>query len=1028
MMMLKLIEAPTLDDALSALSERARKNETLSRKTLVFCEDRLTLLAERAVLKGTGGTFFSEVTTFKRFLSGAEHTLSKEGSVTVLSALIEKHEGELNCFKKGAAQAVYETLAQLAASRVDAALLKESAERTEGMLRLKLLDLGFLLERYGDFLKERNLLDENGYLALLPEKISSGALTDTDVFFFCFPSFTGQAREGLRAAFAGARSVTGVFLAGKENFYTNEAAGIFRAVAKEFGGAEEETLPCTAVKEAAVLRSVLFSPDAKEAPVPAKEITRFTAADETAEADTVAALVKKYVAEGKRYRDLAVLVGGEEQFLAVERAFSAHRIAYYADKKRAYSRHPFCRLVFSVLDAVADGVLPHEADDIASSAYFGKGDNYRNYLLKFGSYRGAYNREIKDGDALGGMDRGELVLCRKRMKDILALFRAKDRAAGYAESIRKLWELVDGEKTTAKLAAGLDADEAEFLRIDRLEKFLKETESLVGEEKFTAREFCTLLKNGLEALTVSVMPQCADAVFVGDITESKICRSPVLFCVGLTEDLPRVSQDTAVISDNEIDKLKTLGAEITPAIAQVNARAREALALNLCAFTEELYLSCSVQKNGDETQPSEIFSDVGQAFNCKDLPDLFPYNCGEYGPALLSYFAMKGAVEGAVHKDAVTLIERYSSLREVLMHGGHGWVAVDPDALEAGAVKPPVPEAGALYFKGEFSPTLLETYFDCPYKSFAMRALYLSERDERGLFDAADAGTFVHTVLEHSALHFNEFADEKECEAFARADAETLAKTAQFAALSDTAAGTYAGTRLLEEATAVAVEAYRQLALSAFRVRAPEMKVKLPELNLTGTADRVDKADSFVRVIDYKTGNIADKDSIAAYYTGRKLQLELYLNACAKEGVAAGAFYFPASSDFRSEKTAEGRFRMKGFYCKDPEIVKSMDPAREEGKKSAFFEVGERMDKSMDRAVFNDFLTYSLLVSEQAEGEMKAGNVRPAPYHGACQYCKLKGACGFVGTERRETNITCKEVAEIVRKTRKKETENEADA
>lgn len=1008
--MLKLIGAPTLDDALFCLAKEAAENEARAHNTLIFCEDRLTLLAERAVLKGTGGTFHAEVTTFKRFLSGTQRTLSKEGSVTVLSALLEKHEGSLSCFKKGAAQAVYETIAQLAASRVDAELLKKSAEETEGMLRLKLLDLSFLLEKYNEFLSERNLLDENGYLALLPEKIASGALADTDVFFFCFPSFTGQAREALRAAFAGARSVTGVFLAGRENFYTNEAARIFRAVASEFGGAEVSQLPSSLTGEAAELKSVLFSPDAWGAPAPSKQITRFSCADETAEADTVAALIKKYVAEGKRYQDLAVLVGGEEDFLAVERAFAAHRIPYYADKKRPYSRHPFCRFVFSVLEAAADGVLPEEADDIASSVYFGKGDNYRNYLLKYGGYRGACKREIKED--LDGEAREELVLCRARMLAILSCFRAKAKAANYTEGIRKLWEIVEGERVTLELSEGLSKDEAEFLRIDRLEEFLKETESLVGGESFTAREFCSLLKNGLEALTVSVFPQCADAVFVGDITESKIYRSPVLFCMGLTDALPRVSQDTAVISDGEIDKLKTLGAEITPAIAQVNARAREALALNLCAFTEALYLGCPLQRGGAETTPSELFSYAEQAFLFQPLPDLFPYNCSEYGPALLNYFAMKGAVEGTP-ADATTLIERYSSLREILLKGGHGWVAVDPDALALDAVKPSVPEAGELYFKGEISPTLLENYFECPYKSFALRALHVAEREERGVLDAADAGTFVHTVLERTARRFNEFGGAEECLESARAEAEALIHSPQFSSLADTAAGAYAGARLIEEAAAVTAEAYRQLTGSMFRVREAEKEVRLEALRLRGKADRVDAADALVRVIDYKTGHI--DDSPTAYYTGRKLQLELYLNACAEGGVAAGAFYFPASSDFTRADEAEGRFRMRGFFCSDPEILTSMDPAREEGKKSAYFEGGGRTEKGMPRETFEDFLTYSVLVSDRAEGEMRGGNVTPSPYDGACERCKLKGMCGFVGVPRKEPAAKCGEIAKIVR-------------
>ncbi len=1001
--MLKLIQAPTLDDALSALSALARDNEKNGRRTLVFCEDRLTLLAERAVLAGTGGTFLTEVSTFARFLE-EKKALSKQGSVMAVAALLEKHADELRCFRKGAAQAVYETLAQLSASRVDAETLKRSAEETEGMLRLKLLDLSFLLERYGEFLREKGLLDETGYLALLPEKIERGALRDTDAVFFAFPSFTKQGREGLCAAMEYARSTTGIFLAGERNWYTNEAARAFRALAARFGGAEEQKLPLTLQGDALLLHEALFSPEWRE-PVPAQNVVAFSAADEAGEAYAVAALVKKYVAEGKRYRDLAVLAGGEEYFLAVGKAFDAFRIPYYADRKRAFSEHPFCAFALSVLQAVQDGVLPEEADDIAASVYFGGGEEYRNYLLRFGAYRGAVRREIRGAESLGGADRETLVRARERMLSYLKLFRAKDRAGAYAEGIRKLWEAADGERVTEGLKRKLSGEEGEFLDISRLWKALDETETVAGEGTFTAREFAALLESGLSAMEVSLFPRRADAVFVGDITESRIYRSPVLFCIGITDELPRVSQDTAVISDGEIARLASLGAEIEPAIAQVNARARESLALNLTAFGETLYVSTPARRGESETSPGEIFLYLRRAFRPASLPDLFPYDCCEAGPALLRFFALLDELGNG--KNAAETIARYSSLRQVLLSSDRG---TDPDALRAGAEKPRVPEAGELYFARDFSPTLLETYFDCPYKSFAMRALRLSDREERGAVDAADAGTFVHTVLKRTARLFNELESAEACVATAKKEAEALLASPMFSALADTAAGGYAGARLIEEAAAVTAAAYRQLACSEFRVRETEAGIRLPALKLSGKADRVDEADGFVRVIDYKTGSF--DDSPTAYYTGRKLQLQLYLRAASAEGRAAGAFYFPAADDFTGAD-AEGKFRMKGFFCSDEEVLSRMDKTRAEGGKSEFYEGGGRTEKGMDRARFEEFLSYAELVSAGAEREMRKGNVRPSPYEGACEYCKLKGACGFVGAVRKEPSARCAEIAEI---------------
>ena len=250
--MIRLIEAPTLDDALSFLRADIARGEDGGRdgrtKNLIFCEDGLTLLAERAVLAATGGTFCTEVSTFARFLGGEGRVLSKHGSVMAVSAILTDLEGQLGCFSPRAAEAVYETIAQLSASRVDAELLRRGAEGAEGMLRVKLSDLALILERYEAFLRAEGMLDENGYLALLPEKLSSGALSGVNVYFFAFPSFTRQAADGVRAACLHAKNVTGVFLGGSEAFYTGEAARVFREAAADAGGAEALPLPSSSVR------------------------------------------------------------------------------------------------------------------------------------------------------------------------------------------------------------------------------------------------------------------------------------------------------------------------------------------------------------------------------------------------------------------------------------------------------------------------------------------------------------------------------------------------------------------------------------------------------------------------------------------------------------------------------------------------------------------------------------------------------------------------------------------------------------
>lgn len=1003
--MSRIIGAPTLDDALAALRGRVEKNEACGEKTLIFCEDRLTLLAERAVLSALCGTFLTEVTTFARFLSG-EKVLSKQGSVMEISALIEENAEKLSCFRERSAQAVYETIAQLSASRVDASLLRESAVECEGTLKNKLSDLALLFEAYSTRLQEKGLLDENGYLGLLPEKLSSGALNATHVIFFGFPSFTKQAQAGVTAALRAARSVTGIFLAGREELYTNEGARIFRKLCEEEGSAEPSMVKCSLSEEALQLQKGLFSPERFSLPpMRTERVRRFTAADEQEEYALASALIKKHVAEGTRFREIAVLVPGKECLPLLEKTFHAYKIPFYADKKRAFSEHPFCQFTLSVLAAVSDGVLPDEADEIASSVYFGDGDSYRNYLLKFGGYRGAVRREIKDGDAVRGYDREKLIACREKLLSALALFPKKGTGSAFVGGVRQLLSLAGAEEVTERLQESFTGAEREFLDLKPLDMLLNEIETIAGERLFTAREFYKTLKSGLEALEIGMIPQSLDAVFVGDITDSKFERVSVLFATGLTEELPRAMQDTAVISDGELERLKTIKLEIEPAIAQVNARARESLALNLCAFTEALYLSYPLKKGGKECERGEILMYAEKLFEMPPMPDLFPYDCCEEEPAALRLLALKNAIECGRERDSAKYSALYAAIEKL-------YGTAHTERLLSGGRKENVPQKEL----GEASPTMLERYFECPYSGFVTRMLGLREREERTVLDT-DTGTFVHRVLEECAKKFNDFSEETECRTYARATGEALLRSPRFAALSDTDAGIYTASRLIREGEEVAAAAYRQLALSAFRVQETEGKIALPELSLSGKTDRIDSSDDYIRIIDYKTGAI---DSTAlSYYTGRKLQLQLYLQAASKGKKAAGAFYFPAQDGFT--KQDEIKYRMSGFFSGEDEVLTRLDTTLKEGEKSTLFEGkrdGKFTDKGMRQEEFEAFLDYSILISQRAENEMKEGHILPSPYDGACEFCKLKSLCGFVDTPRKENSIKCAGIAGIVQKER----------
>lgn len=1002
------IRAATLQDALESLSDEIARRESAGERNYIFCEDRLTLLAERAVLKKSGGTFLSEVTTFARFLSSEKPVLSKEGSVMKIGELILKRKGE-GCFTGGSARAVYETIAQLSASRVGEEALLSAAGSTDGTLKRKLCDLAYLLKEYNAFLNENGLIDENGYLSLLPDKIADGNLENVNLFFFAFPSFTRQALEGVRAAFLNAKSVTGIFIGGEETLYTQHALNAFLRTAEECGAVmKRRQAPSAGGRENRAIIEGMYSP-VTEAPIRTDKISLFEARDEVEEFERIAALIKKHVSEGERYFNIGVLVPGADYFPTAEKVLSQYKIPFYLERKRALSEHPFSGYVLSILEGASDGLLPDEADRVAANPCFGEADEYRNYLLRYGQYRGAARREIKKQEEIGDFDRERLVPFSDKMRAIFRLFPARAKGAAFVSAVRTLYERTHWEEVLEKLEAdageageGFSPAEENFLKIgvaseDAFGKTLTEIERVAGDREFTVREFSALLKSGLDANEVLLIPPSLDAVFVGDATECMFGQTPVLFAAGLTENLPVVSEDTAIISDKEIKRLSEIRVEIEPAMGEVNARMRESFALNLASFTKRLYMSRPLKLHGDETQKSEALIFAEKRFLTAPMPEIFPFDCSEKTPAALRMIREKeNFIRGEYGKDADTL--RYNAIRAALEESGCDTVFRQRHAA--------TPLAARLWLNGAtVSPTLLESYFECPYEGFVTRALKLSEQRE-GSVAQSDAGIFVHAVLESAAVRFNEIGTEAELETCVRAIAEQLLSEPRFLPLLDTPEGRYARERLLKECLVATRAAWKQIFSSRFRVTDTERNISIPALKIAGKADRIDEADGAVRVVDYKTGYL--DDSPTAYYTGRKLQLELYLYAASEGKKPAGAFYFPAADSFAKEGSGT-RFSMKGFY--NSELVSAFDTTLSEGEKSEFFEAG----KGMTGEEFHDFLEYGYYVSEEAEREMKEGNFAPSPYGDACDRCRLKSLCAYTGEARQESNLNCADITRIVR-------------
>ncbi len=1037
--MIEAFLCATLGAALEKLKVIVGEREKAGKKTVIFCEDRLSLVAERTVCAAVEGTFLTSVYTFARFLSAeggkSADVLSSQGSAMVVRRIIEEHKGELSLFKKlssaGAAQAVYDTIALLYSSRISADDV--SAAAGEGFLGGKLRDLGTIYSAYEKFLKESGKEDRNGYLRKLCGVLESSAkIRGSLVIFLGFQAFTCTALECVRSAFSAAESVSGLFIGGKEDVYVNEAAASFLKAAEDFGGARREEVEFKLSAEAEKMRTGLFNPDSffKE-PLRTDTVRVFEAADEEEELEFIAASIKKHVLDGKeRYAKISVMLpdpdAGER---ALSRVFSRFKIPYYADRQLPLSAHPLCAFIINWLTCVSAGCRKSEVDAVISSPYFPaerkQKDVARNYILRLASFRGGIKRE-PDRTITENLkfDYDAVVSVRKTFLEAFDILAAKCAKRDIFVGIREVLKLFGVENKLKELAETFKdtrPTEAQFCAraFESVCAVLNEAESL--SDGASVSETVKILKSGFAAMKVSLIPPKADAVFVGDLSATVNTGSDVVFAARLCGDVPSPADDTALLTDREIGALEKINLDISPKIRQVYKRKREIAALNLCAFKKALYLTYPVKKGGEESGASEIIS-YAEALFCTPAGNPLkpvslkkveksersaPYYCSEKLPAIKRLQRHFGERD-------------FSSVYEVLCKKGF---KEEADGALTKARKRAISCGQRLFLNREsVSPTALETYFSCPYLNFMRQGLRAQEREE-GAVRAVDTGNLVHAVLEELAPKIEGTRDAEEFKDAARALCAEKLKKPPYSSLLNSKSGQYAAGELVEETAKIAAGTFEQVKNSSFTVTKTECAANVEidgGFKVYGRIDRVDESGEMVRVIDYKTG---DAEAAAAkYYAGVKLQLPLYLLAVSEGKRAVGAYYFPASVGFEEEK--DGVFRLRGFMDCSGDVIAASDINAQPQEKSSYVNASlgkaRQPDNSMSRGDFAEFLEYSRLIAGSGAKEMTEGNIAPSPAADVCTYCKAGGSCGFTlgrdGDERRVSGVKCSQIAALVRK------------
>ena len=563
------------------------------RDHIVVVPKQLTLQTERALLAALDlkGSFRLQVLSPERLCGrifeaagqpgGAR--VDERGRVMLVRAAVHSVDDRLRLYhgaaeRRGFAERCARQLELIRQAGLTPERLFACAEQTEGLLRMKLDDLGVILEAYEDLLEGRFQDGESEFAEAVSRAPEAMFLRDACVFFYGF-DLTPPMLHRLIGAVGAVCADTHVFLplANDENARDFDAflplkgclermivaarrSGVWpeRIMVEAEGVPDERRLVVAAPAQAAELAHLsgeLFAYPVSPWPGqrPPLHVQAVTLRDPMEECRFAAALCRRLAMKnGWRWNDMLILcrdIDGYRQPL--KEAFRACGVPLFLSASRPASRHPLAESLIDALrlteaaprseDALAllrAGYMPLEADEACRLC---------NYIEKYALKPRALSRPLRRGseaerealEPLRARFAAPVGALKRRLKRSRTL---KDQLAavyGFMADIGAADRLRERLNTLAEAALREQAGE-EGQVWNRIVGALDQMAGLMGDDPLPVSELRQTLTESLDAAIIKPLPQSGDAVYAQTTDRITAQRAKALLILGETD---RVSAD-----------------------------------------------------------------------------------------------------------------------------------------------------------------------------------------------------------------------------------------------------------------------------------------------------------------------------------------------------------------------------------------------------------------------------------------------------------------------------------------------------
>lgn len=919
--------------------------------------------------------------------------------------------------------------------------LIDAAAKLSGQFAQKTLELGLLYESYLSVCAQSKH-DPATRLTQLAGRLLQVPYAETRVFYLDgFSDFTGAQIQILSSLLTVSDEVCVCLPAGGRGaavFQTAiETERQLRRLAASLGVRIETEHPGMSAargKELSHWLTALFSSGGSTWQGPPIHICLHHAQDIAGECEYAAQTIRSLTREGLRYREICVAVTDEAQYIpALKALFARSGIRAYFSGAQPLCSLPLITFVLSSLRAAGrydtDEVLTYlksafrpaelsEADRLEQYAHLW---NIRGtaWVQPWQQHPRGFGQPWQDSDRqmLAQLNRWR----EAAMAPLATLHAQLRQAKTVADQLRALalfFETIGlrkilEEKTQMLYDAGQAqrAQQTEQL-YDILIDAMEQAYRVLGDCPMELEQFVQLFSLLLGCYQVGSIPAGSDEVHVGPLASMRHRRAKALIVLGAEEELlPAFAPQTGILTDDERQKLLSMGLNLAPAQQQ---RLERELGWIYAAFSAA------------ESEVALSYAGSAPSFLVTKSQALFPGLCvtgpsdvcfAADAPAAAAMLARAGGAQDAWVGQ--TLANETKTLQA---RAGFEFSALAQQTV-----------CGLYGREVQLSASKIDRFSACQL-SYFLRYGLKAEPWKQAQIDAPVFGTFVHYVLEctvRDVMAQGGFSAVPEQQIQKISQAHIDAYVGQY--LQDIqnqpAREAYLFLRNLDEVRAVVADVSAELRQSAFSPAAvelsfskdgslPPVRVHTPEADalISGFVDRVDvfeqNGKKYYRVIDYKTGG--KEFDYADLLFGQGLQMLIYLFAL--QNVAdgaraqpAGVLYIPARfpmqrvepgmEDAQTESVREKTLRRKGLLLGDTSVLSAMDASFATGR---YLPVKEKKGELLgdiatkeQLAQLERFVQRKLYELTQAllRGEVAPNPLIRGPMHSACQFCDYAQVC-----------------------------------